>query len=176
MTDKDKIKYNLRGIVTGKPSPAIKKIVDSLTPEIMDEVKKELEQEPVSEELEEACEQLAENARKHKAETSSPFFCPTDYKQGVIDGAQWQKNHLWKPADGDDLPEIDKEVIVLTQPYPLENSEYAVSFAHRPNPNGWNGKSVTTGKVEHYTPKTYGKGGWNIPDVKYWLDIRFPNE
>jgi hypothetical protein len=52
MTDKNKIKYNLRGIVTGKPSPAIKKIVDSLTPEIMDEAKKELEQEPVSEELE----------------------------------------------------------------------------------------------------------------------------
>ena len=45
MTDKNKIKYNLRGIVTGKPSPAIKKIVDSLTPEIMDEAKKELEQD-----------------------------------------------------------------------------------------------------------------------------------
>ena len=37
MTDKNKIKYNLRGIVTGKPSPAIKKIVDSLTPEDMEE-------------------------------------------------------------------------------------------------------------------------------------------
>ena len=46
---------------------------------------------PVSDKLEEACEQLAENARKHKAETSSPFFSQTDYKQGVMDGAQWQK-------------------------------------------------------------------------------------
>lgn len=49
------------------------------------------QEETVSENLEEACEQLAENARKHKAETSSPFFSQTDYKQGVIDGAKWQK-------------------------------------------------------------------------------------
>lgn len=48
-------------------------------------------EESVSEDLEEACEQLAENARKHKAETSSPFFSQTDYIQGVMDGAKWQK-------------------------------------------------------------------------------------
>ena len=57
--------------------------------------------EPVSEELEEACEQIAENARKHKAETSSPFFSQTDYKQGVIDGAKWQKEQL--VASGTDV-------------------------------------------------------------------------
>jgi len=62
---------------------------------------KEMQEESVSEDLEEACEQLAENARKHKAETSSPFFSPTDYKQGVIDGAKWQKEHPWnwKPSE-----------------------------------------------------------------------------
>lgn len=76
---------------------------------------------------------------------------------------------LWHPADGDYLPEIDREVIVL-----LTND--MVCFAHRPNPNGWDGKSVTTGKVEHYTPKNYDKGGWNIPEVKYWLDIELPKE
>ena len=84
--------------------------------------------------------------------------------------------NLLKPADGEDLPEMDREVIVLTQPYPLEGNEYAVSFAHRPNPDGWDGKSVTTREIEHYVPKTYGKGGWSISDVKYWLDIKFPNE
>lgn len=52
---------------------------------------KRYKENSVSKELEEACEQLAENARKHKAETSSPFFSQTDYKQGVMDGAQWQK-------------------------------------------------------------------------------------
>lgn len=74
---------------------------------------------------------------------------------------------LWHPADGDYLPEIDREVIVL-----LTND--MVCFAHRPNPNGWDGKSITTGEVKHYTPKTYEKGGWNIPEVKYWLDYDLP--
>ena len=84
------------------------------------------------------------------------------------------RNNLWKPADGDYLPEIDREVIVLTQSYPLKGNEYAVSFAHRPNPNGWDGKSVTTGEIEHYIPKTYGKSGWSSPDVKWWLDLDLP--
>jgi len=82
----------------------------------------------------------------------------------------------WKSAEGSDLPIFDREVIVLTQTYPLEGNEYAVSFAHRPNPDGWDGKSIATGKVEHYTPKTYGKGGWNIPNIMYWLDVELPKE
>lgn len=57
-----------------------------------------MQEEPVSEELEEACEQLAENARKHKAETSSPFFSQTDYIQGVMDGAKWKIAKLMKDA------------------------------------------------------------------------------
>ena len=93
-------------------------------------------------------------------------------------GAKWQKEHLWKPADGDDLPEIDKEVIVLVgikKPVTTDSVwGCEVAFAHRPNPNGWDGKSITTGKVEHYDVQTYGKGGWNIPDVKFWLDCELP--
>jgi len=80
----------------------------------------------------------------------------------------------WKHADGDDLPEYDREVIVLTQSYPLENSEFAVSFAHRPNPKGWDGKSIIDGKITHFDVKTYDKGGWNRPNIKYWLDVEFP--
>ena len=100
----------------------------------------------------------------------------TCYEEAFEDGAKWKVENILKPADSDNLPEYDREVIVLTQPYPLESHEFAVSFAHRPNPDGWDGKSVTTDKVEHYTPKTYGKGGWNIPDVKYWLDVKLPKE
>ena len=94
------------------------------------------------------------------------------------DGTEWQKEHSWKPADGDDLPEYEREVVVLYQPGPLklEKTEYCVSFAHRPDPKGWDGKSILTGSVEHYTPKTYGKGRWNIPNVRYWLDVEFPKE
>ena len=58
--------------------------------------------EPVSEDLKEACEQLAENARKHKAATSSPFFSQADYIQGVIDGSNWQMQRMMaKGVDGE---------------------------------------------------------------------------
>ena len=76
--------------------------------------------------------------------------------------AKWQKEHLWKPADGDDLPIIDREVIAL-----LDNGK--VVYAHRP-PEYWDGKNIITGEVTRNYPKTYDKGGWNIPDVKWWLD------
>lgn len=73
-----------------------------------------------------------------------------------------------KPADGDDLPEIDREVIAL-----LDNGK--VVFAHRP-PEYWDGKDIVTGKVTRHYPKTYDKGGWNIPNVKWWLDVdKLPN-
>lgn len=91
-------------------------------------------------------------------------------------GAEWRQSNLWHPVDGDYLPEIDRGVIVLCQPYPLEGSEFAVSFAHRPDPKGWDGKSIVTGKTGHCTPNTYGKGGWSVPNVKYWLDIELPKE
>jgi len=84
-----------------------------------------------------------------------------------LEEEQMNKKHLWKDAQGDDLPEIDRDVIAL--------QGRKVVFAHRPNPQGWNGKNISTGKVTHYTPKTYGKGGWNIPDVKYWLDAPLPD-
>ena len=82
--------------------------------------------------------------------------------------AKWQKENLWKAADGDDLPEIDREVIAI-----LNNGK--VVFAHRP-PEYWDGKDIITGKVTRNYPKTYDKGGWNIPNVKYWLDIELPKE
>ena len=84
------------------------------------------------------------------------------------------RNNLWKPADGDYLPEIDREVVVFTQNFPEDAGIMKVAIAHRPNPNGWDGRNILTGEVDHYTPKTYDKGGWNIPDVKWWLDLDLP--
>ena len=75
---------------------------------------------------------------------------------------------FWKSADGDDLPEIDREVVAL-----LGNGK--VGFAHRP-PEYWDGKNIITGKVTRNYPKTYDKGGWNIPNVKWWLDVELPKE
>lgn len=87
--------------------------------------------------------------------------------------AKWQKENLWKHADGDDLPEIDREVIAIVD---YDFGHYKVVYAHRPNPNGWNGTNIDTGEKEHFEPVIYDKGGWNQPHVLYWLDTRLPYE
>lgn len=92
------------------------------------------------------------------------------YKMNInrsfIAGAEWVLNNLWKPANGDDMPEIDREVIAL-----LEDGK--VVFAHRP-PEYWDGKNIITNEVTRYEPKRYDKGGWNQPNVKWWLDLELP--
>ena len=90
------------------------------------------------------------------------------FELGLKVQTKWQKERFWKPADGDDLPEIDREVIAL-----LDNGK--VVFAHRPQ-EYWDGKDIDTDKVTRHYPKTYDKGGWNIPNVKYWLDCLMPKE
>ena len=88
----------------------------------------------------------------------------------------------WKDAQGDDLPEIDREVIVLVKYNTQRNIHdeeyptYRVGFGHRPNPYGWDGKNIDTNEVIHYTPKLYDKGGWNQPNVRFWLDVVLPKE
>ena len=80
---------------------------------------------------------------------------------------------MWKRADGDDLPQYNREVIVLYQPH--IDDDYHVGFGHRPNPNGYDAKSIKTGIVSHYTPKIYDKGGWNAPNIVWWLDLDLPS-
>jgi hypothetical protein len=119
--------------------------------------------EPVSEELIDVAKQYV---KEHVIGIDKvTFSIATDM---FVSGAKWKKAHNWKPADGDDLPEIDREVIAL-----LVSGK--VVFAHRP-PEYWDGKDIVTGKVTRNYPKTYDKGGWNIPNVKYWLDCSMPKE
>lgn len=140
----------------------------------------ELVKEPVSDGLQKASEEwLVKQLDKSYTKYGERKMMELSHFDGysMLDaiefGVQWQKEHLWKPADGNDLPDIDREVIVLYQPYPLENSEYAVIFAHRP-PEYWDGRNMATGEVTRYYPERYDKGGWNIPDVKFWLDCELP--
>lgn len=71
------------------------------------------------------------------------------------------KENIWRDANANCLPPIDKEVIVLVQDSSfMDDEDYKVCFAHRPNPNG--------------DAVTYGEGGWNIEGVKYWLDVDLP--
>ena len=116
---------------------------------------KSLQEEPVSGDLEDASRNYADDE-----EYGDDIYIAIE--AAFKAGAKWQKGNLWKPADGDDLPEIDREVIAI-----LDNGK--IVFAHRP-PEFWDGKDIITGKVTRYYPKTYDKGGWNIPDVKWWLD------
>jgi hypothetical protein len=87
---------------------------------------------------------------------------------GMIEDVQVLTKKLWHEANGDYLPKVDREVIVL-----CKNNK--VCYGHRPNFKGWDGKNIITGEVRHYTPQTYGKGEWNIPDVRWWLDCSLPN-
>lgn len=71
--------------------------------------------------------------------------------------------YLWYDAQGDNLPEIDREVIVISK-----NGK--VCFGHRPNTEGY-----VTVEGENLYPRTYDKGGWNAPDVRWWLDLDLPD-
>lgn len=75
------------------------------------------------------------------------------------------------------IPEIDEEVIVLTNEMHGKTLQSAsrLCFGHRPNPNGWDGKDIFTGEVTHHEPVLYD--GWNIPGVKYWMPCpKLPSE
>lgn len=92
--------------------------------------------------------------------------------KSFIKGAEWQLNNLWHDAQGDDLPDIDEEVIVLCDD---GHGGYKVCFGHRPV-ESYTGISITNhSEMEEYYPERYGKGGWNIPDVRWWLDLDLPN-
>lgn len=87
-----------------------------------------------------------------------------DIMQGWDYGEEDTLNSLWKDAQGDELPEYDKPVIVLVPNMGKTFNKFLVGLAIRPNPkpterNGY--------------PVVY-KGGWDIPDVKYWLDAPLP--
>ena len=136
----------------------------------------EVDEEPVSKDLEEAASMYAKEEYNHKCSATLPDRCKGCYAPLMYAfkaGSKWQKENLWKPADGEDLPEIDREVIAILD---YDFGHYKVVYAHRPNPNGWNGTNIDTGEKEHFEPKIYDKGGWNQPHVLYWFDAKLPYE
>jgi len=126
--------------------------------------------EPVSEDLISVAKQYIDS---HVFGNEEDKFTRSVLVDMFCSGAKWKVENLWKPADGDDLPEIDREVIALVD---YDFGHYKVVYAHRPNPNGWNGTNIDTGEEEHFEPVIYDKGGWNQPHVLYWLDARLPYE
>lgn len=82
-------------------------------------------------------------------------------------------NNLWKDAEGDYLPLIDKEVIALEGLD--EESNYRVIFAHRVDPDRVIRTTIDNKPLELHSSK-YGKAGWNLPNLKYWLDLELPKK
>jgi len=90
----------------------------------------------------------------------------------AIQAIEWALSNILKDAQGDNLPEIDREVIVLVEEY----GHYKVCFAHRPV-ESYTGISITNhSEMEEYYPERYDKGGWNIPNIKWWLDLDIPKQ
>lgn len=87
--------------------------------------------------------------------------------------ASWQKGHFWKDANGDVLPEIDKDVIALEGLD--EENNYRVVFAHRVDPDRVIRTTIDNKPLELH-PSRYGEAGWNLPNIKYWLDLELPKK
>lgn len=83
-----------------------------------------------------------------------------------VQGALWADAHLWHLADGDYLPEIDREVIVFTQ---TERQYPKVAIAHTMPMGDW--KQFDGNR---YYLERNGEVGWSLPDVKIWLDAPLP--
>ena len=131
-------------------------------------------------------EQIKEAAERYMKDIITPL--PASIKTAFVKGAEWTDEHpdlysvtrkavdralanLWHDAQGDYLPIYDREVIVLCGD---GHGGYKVCFGHRPYKKGYFGKSLITGNIETYYPETYDKGGWNIPDVRWWMDCDLP--
>ena len=103
------------------------------------------------------------------------YKCP--FNDFIERGYELAKRDLgWHSVD-DCLPDIDEEVIVLTDEMHGKKllSACHISYGHRPNPDGWDGKSIFTGKVTHHDVITYD--GWNIPGVRFWMPCpKIPKE
>ena len=88
---------------------------------------------------------------------ASIYTCDIKSKHSFIDGANFVLSSLWQEDTDDEsmLPPIGKEVIVIT-------IDGEVNTAYR-------------------VPQSYGfypcgKAGWNIPDVKYFLNVELPKD
>ena len=88
---------------------------------------------------------------------------------GFINGYEKAEEDLSWHSVKESLPPIDEEVIVLTDDIngKIVPNSHKISYGHRPNPDGWDGKNIDTGEVKHYDVITYD--GWNIPGITHWM-------
>lgn len=107
---------------------------------------------------------IEEAARDFNRKEGIPYALTGHVFNAFIEGATFALKNQWISVEEalpkeEDLPEFDREVIALQR---IIGHHYRVVFAHRP---------ADTINIE-----TYGKGGWNIPEIKWWLDLELPIE
>jgi len=86
------------------------------------------------------------------------------FDAGYDKGYQYARKNLWYDAQGDNVPEYGREVIVIRR-------NGMICYGHRPNP-----KEYVMVEGKKCFAKTYDKNDWNIPDIALWLDVEIPNE
>lgn len=86
------------------------------------------------------------------------------YLDGAEHGYQYARKNLWYDAQGDNVPEYGREVIVIRR-------NGMICYGHRPNP-----KEYVMVEGKKCFAKTYDKNDWNIPDIALWLDVEVPEE
>lgn len=96
--------------------------------------------------------------------------CPTFQS---FEEAEEKSMDIWKDAQGDDLPPIDREVIALRE---IVEGRYKVCYAHRLDTKRCVTITTPAGNIEDVPIATYGKGNWNIGEIKWWLDLKLPYE
>ena len=98
-------------------------------------------------------------------------------RKAYIQGATEALDDLWKPADSDDLPESDREVIALEgvkdPTAPDCYCSYRVVFAHRVREDAEVPANIDDEPMTLH-PIGYGEARWNSPDVLWWLDLDIP--
>lgn len=100
----------------------------------------------------------------HSHDTESSKYEQQCYIDGAEDGYEYAKENLWFDAQGDNVPEYGREVIVI-----IRNG--MICYGHRPNP-----KEYVMVEGKKCFAKTYDKKDWNIPDIALWLDVEVPDK
>lgn len=133
-------------------------------------IEEELNRPSLPEGLDEAADECIENLIPQEIHTTTPFAA--EYVVKLLDkafksGAEFSAPR-WISVE-ESLPPFDEEVIVLTNEMHGNTLSSAchLCFGHRPNPEGWTGRSIFTGEVHHLEPNLHD--GWNIPGVRYWM-------
>lgn len=130
---------------------------------------KNLQEEPVSEDLMNATNNYCVNVRKgypRVMDETDRYIC-----NAFKAGAKWQREHLFKSADGEDLPKLEKDVVVLVDNFGKLIPKIAKRTYHLIE------KFVDEDTGEIISIENTNEVGdvinWTEPAI-YWLDAELP--